>query len=109
MNGCGCFFFQAEDGIRYHCVTGVQTCALPISLCRSFGNLRTAVQIGHPTSQDTPRFLPFAIPLFTAPPRWMVVSARNKIGRASCRERGEMSGVGVSWRGEIGHPTAQGA
>src|SRR5260221_4272949 len=34
------FFFQAEDGIRDHCVTGVQTCALPISrpiacgLCR---------------------------------------------------------------------------
>src|SRR5260221_8975708 len=26
------FFFQAEDGIRDHCVTGVQTCALPI--CR---------------------------------------------------------------------------
>src|SRR5438034_7402667 len=25
-----CFFFQAEDGIRDHCVTGVQTCALPI-------------------------------------------------------------------------------
>src|SRR5207245_408432 len=26
------FFFQAEDGIRYATVTGVQTCALPISL-----------------------------------------------------------------------------
>ena len=26
------FFFQAEDGIRFHCVTGVQTCALPISV-----------------------------------------------------------------------------
>src|SRR5260221_9060674 len=26
----GIFFFQAEDGIRDHCVTGVQTCALPI-------------------------------------------------------------------------------
>src|SRR5260221_674047 len=26
----GVFFFQAEDGIRDHCVTGVQTCALPI-------------------------------------------------------------------------------
>src|SRR5438034_10796810 len=26
-----CFFFQAEDGIRDHCVTGVLTCALPIS------------------------------------------------------------------------------
>src|SRR2546430_12881920 len=25
------FFFQAEDGIRYLTVTGVQTCALPIS------------------------------------------------------------------------------
>src|SRR5256886_10498287 len=25
-------FFQAEDGIRYLTVTGVQTCALPISL-----------------------------------------------------------------------------
>ena len=23
-------YFQAEDGIRDHCVTGVQTCALPI-------------------------------------------------------------------------------
>src|SRR5205823_11082768 len=26
-----CFFFQAEDGIRDKLVTGVQTCALPIS------------------------------------------------------------------------------
>src|SRR5258706_3006667 len=35
--GCGgsrslVFFFQAEDGIRDWSVTGVQTCALPISL-----------------------------------------------------------------------------
>src|SRR5256885_2761954 len=39
------FFFQAEDGIRDYKVTGVQTCALPISqprdlarlgICRSF-------------------------------------------------------------------------
>src|SRR6266850_8617450 len=29
----GCFFFfQAEDGIRDYKVTGVQTCALPISI-----------------------------------------------------------------------------
>src|SRR5256885_12384496 len=27
------FFFQAEDGIRDYKVTGVQTCALPISIC----------------------------------------------------------------------------
>src|SRR3989449_7943671 len=31
----GFFFFQAEDGIRDVAVTGVQTCALPISRHRS--------------------------------------------------------------------------
>src|SRR5260221_8895490 len=35
------FFFQAEDGIRDHCVTGVQTCALPIS-----EHFRSAVRTG---------------------------------------------------------------
>src|SRR5256885_7466853 len=30
---CFFFFFQAEDGIRDYKVTGVQTCALPISQC----------------------------------------------------------------------------
>ena len=29
------FFFQAEDGIRDRLVTGVQTCALPISVGRT--------------------------------------------------------------------------
>src|SRR5205823_10900643 len=29
---CDFFFFQAEDGIRDKLVTGVQTCALPISV-----------------------------------------------------------------------------
>src|SRR2546430_8670885 len=31
VNMCVFFFFQAEDGIRDLTVTGVQTCALPIS------------------------------------------------------------------------------
>src|SRR2546430_9682331 len=31
LDCCYFFFFQAEDGIRYLTVTGVQTCALPIS------------------------------------------------------------------------------
>src|SRR5205807_6061243 len=31
------FFFQAEDGIRDYKVTGVQTCALPISRRRAGG------------------------------------------------------------------------
>src|SRR5256885_11092120 len=33
------FFFQAEDGIRYYKVTGVQTCALPISLAVQPGEI----------------------------------------------------------------------
>src|SRR5437763_12025287 len=36
------FFFQAEDGIRDTSVTGVQTCALPIS-CTGAGTTRWAV------------------------------------------------------------------
>src|SRR5205823_11348772 len=35
------FFFQAEDGIRDKLVTGVQTCALPISARRVDENYRT--------------------------------------------------------------------
>src|SRR2546430_7118770 len=35
------FFFQAEDGIRDLTVTGVQTCALPISLRRGGSNSRS--------------------------------------------------------------------
>src|SRR5437773_3624240 len=43
------FFFQAEDGIRDRDVTGVQTCALPISACfyRS-GALRVLPTAEHP-------------------------------------------------------------
>src|SRR5437588_1130285 len=37
------FFFQAEDGIRDHCVTGVQTCALPILM---LGRYVTGFQAG---------------------------------------------------------------
>src|SRR5229473_7263173 len=41
------FFFQAEDGIRDKLVTGVQTCALPISLTRTLRNALTSGRIGH--------------------------------------------------------------
>src|SRR3989441_2411921 len=37
---CFFFFFQAEDGIRDKLVTGVQTCALPISLTVQDGATR---------------------------------------------------------------------
>src|SRR5438034_5632277 len=50
------FFFQAEDGIRDHCVTGVQTCALPI--CRSpvgDGAKRTRGGLTRPLPRGGPR------------------------------------------------------
>src|SRR5699024_7974799 len=39
------FFFQAEDGIRYRNVTGVQTCALPISSLGASHRLASLVLI----------------------------------------------------------------
>src|SRR3712207_8107410 len=39
------FFFQAEDGIRDHCVTGVQTCALPICSPGSIGACATPSRV----------------------------------------------------------------
>src|SRR2546430_6613774 len=44
------FFFQAEDGIRDLTVTGVQTCALPISTIRRLeGEIEEAAQAFYPT------------------------------------------------------------
>src|SRR5215217_6443770 len=44
------FFFQAEDGIRDIGVTGVQTCALPISLAPA-GPSALLLVVGHPGRQ----------------------------------------------------------
>src|SRR2546425_3489068 len=46
------FFFQAEDGIRDKLVTGVQTCALPISFGRTIGGLRLASAMVRPNVVD---------------------------------------------------------
>src|SRR5438034_3905117 len=68
---CFFFFFQAEDGIRDHCVTGVQTCALPIWCPEAMADeLRRCVkELGFKTSHlvpycgtrnlDDPSFYPY--------------------------------------------------
>src|SRR5256885_10347331 len=44
------FFFQAEDGIRDYKVTGVQTCALPISAFkRRYPKVKLVIHQGNPT------------------------------------------------------------
>src|SRR2546422_5117687 len=48
------FFFQAEDGIRDVAVTGVQTCALPISALGSWGTRAAScftMRCGSPTTR----------------------------------------------------------
>src|SRR5450432_519162 len=44
------FFVQAEDGIRYLIVTGVQTCALPILLIRDTKFRKTRLVPLHETA-----------------------------------------------------------
>src|SRR5690348_17456747 len=46
------FFFQAEDGIRDGRVTGVQTCALPISTA-SFGLNNTTPAVSNSTISNS--------------------------------------------------------
>src|SRR5690349_24810170 len=79
------FFFQAEDGIRDLYVTGVQTCALPISRMSSLWPLPStpAIPTISPrwTSKET-------LSTMERPPP---TPATDKIGRASCRERVEIS------------------
>ena len=45
------FFFQAEDGIRDWSVTGVQTCALPISHLMAEALAEGATQVAETTAQ----------------------------------------------------------
>src|SRR5256885_7329321 len=90
------FFFQAEDAIRVYKVTGVQTCALPISRIamskpyevsywsKKFkvtpARLKSAVAaVGH-SSKKVGEYL-------TGKKAAKKAKKTAKIGRASCRER----------------------
>src|SRR5690606_39831901 len=94
------FFFQAEDGIRDFHVTGVQTCALPILIGSEDEYCENC---GHRLGEDPPE--PEPGPEHEPAERDRIETAlgpiagvtdrglrheRNEIGRASCRERGEM-------------------
>src|SRR5690625_7557657 len=80
------FFFQAEDGIRDGHVTGVQTCALPISR-RVPGSVWLNLGDSYITNAPGPRTNPGTL---RGPS-----NARTKIGRASCRERVSISVLDV--------------
>src|SRR2546430_7011625 len=94
------FFFQAEDGIRDLTVTGVQTCALPIS--RGQGGVH-GVRSRRPRRLVRPRAAPghSTVGLRFEPAAVggsgpAAALARREVGRAAGRGRGEISGGGVS-------------
>src|SRR5262249_59690996 len=78
---CHVFFFQAEDGIRDWSVTGVQTCALPISTTAA-ARLRTAAVVGGQSLQKQTRALRSGVDILVATPR----SEERRVGK-ECRSR----------------------
>src|SRR2546429_9658565 len=109
------FFFQAEDGIRDVAVTGVQTCALPISTSYGYrvrardaaGNLSGFSPIAAATTPDT------GAPTAPTGPTAPVITGHQSnlsrpasmgnVGEAGCPvERGGggggVTGVRAGWR-----------
>src|SRR5687768_18490373 len=92
------FLFQAEDGIRDVAVTGVQTCALPIS--------NHGKQTGTPPRMALPdantayglmERAGFVSPAGIHSQTWAPYGVRQ-IGRASCRERVKIEDDDVSYK-----------
>src|SRR5699024_11592914 len=99
---------QAEDGIRDRNVTGVQTCALPISdtLSVSFKAQCIGQQFDIKLTESLVQqillkgLLQIVVKIFQPPVdvfvdelQQLARSQRVEIGRASCRERAEISVV----------------
>src|SRR5207237_4703095 len=101
------FFFQAEDGIRDSSVTGVQTCALPIFLLQVIdvgrlflagkeldaecANLIVDLGIVNDFAEDINLLV-----------RKNLARGVSEIGRASCRERVQISGWGgAEWTNSV--------
>src|SRR5690606_40706475 len=87
-------FFQAEDGIRAFHVTGVQTCALPISLEVADGaaeadhaveRLQAALDRG--LGAPLHAHVEGGVDAQAAVEHAAAAQPRLQIGRASCRER----------------------
>src|SRR2546430_3167639 len=89
------FFFQAEDGIRDLTVTGVQTCALPISSSRSQkrsilwsssgASTSSSTQIGAGLVRNTAKMSASAVSA-CSPPERSERSEERRVGK-ECRSR----------------------
>src|SRR5438034_9920877 len=102
------FFFQAEDGIRDHCVTGVQTCALPICSPRTWQ--RSLYASGTPW--NGPRESPAASSASSsravarAPSASTVMKLRILASSRAMRSRhSRVTSTGETWRPAIAPPS----
>src|SRR5207245_4795775 len=95
-------FFQGEDGRRDATVTGVQTCALPISRVAALVEAQHLLHqyraidldLEHAALQTHDARMPIMIHADRVRP-----GALQEIGRASCRERVESTAAAVSGQG----------
>src|SRR5690606_40928920 len=108
------FFFQAEDGIRDFHVTGVQTCALPISSGSCTRRITLPPKPSHRLQQrGAIKMSPsctWMTPSAMASPNNFRKTSRHsaaEIGRASCRERVERAGVGGARKRKRSQRSAQ--
>src|SRR3712207_8346230 len=87
LRECGDFFVQAEDGIRDIGVTGVQTCALPISNAPAGNAIRSGSHCAY-TAATIPRWGWRISPDVSRPLPWkvMVRSEERRVGK-ECRSR----------------------
>src|SRR3989454_4134579 len=91
---CFFFFFQAEDGIRDYKVTGVQTCALPISSSARNVFRGRVTRLTHQRPGTVHVTADVGVELVAVVTE---EAARDlEIGRASCRGRVEISVVAGS-------------
>src|SRR5437667_2972205 len=88
------FFFQAEDGIRDRDVTGVQTCALPISWPDARKPFSSSSTVTSPNASRPPvtaltwnSFRRASCPVAALIALKKASTGPSQIGRASCRER----------------------
>src|SRR5436309_14035483 len=91
------FFFQAEDGIRDFHVTGVQTCALPISMfsmarSRALAELTAAVESAKARERAMENMVRLAVQeayvrAKSAQDRAALRSEERRVGK-ECRSRG---------------------
>src|SRR5438552_10502566 len=105
---CFFFFFQAEDGIRDDLVTGSDVCSSDLTdlVAEKLITPKEAVLLVEPEAlsqllapgfdQDEWRKIPAATRGLPASPGAASGQVVFKIGRASCRERGEVWAVGAA-------------